>query len=86
MMNIRTIKRYNAYYHGWCLAFGEHTANFDEERDVNCLLGEDRIGLILSPGLRKQAQREFLGHHEEIPRARPIGCHGEDESVYVSFE
>lgn len=68
MMNIRTIKRYNAYYHGWCLAFGEHTANFDEERDVNCLLGEDRIGLILSPGLRKQAHREFLGHHEEIPK------------------
>lgn len=67
MTNIRTIKRYNAYYHGWCLAFGEHSANFDEARDVNFLVGEDRMGLILSPGLRKQAQREFLGHHEAIP-------------------
>ena len=61
------IKRYNAYYHGWCLAFGEHTANYAEERDISWLFGEDRAGLILSPGLRKQAKRELLGHDESLP-------------------
>lgn len=67
MVDLRIIKRYNAYYHGWCLAFGEHTVNYEEERDINWLFGDGKIGLILSPDLRKQAQREFLGHHEEIP-------------------
>ena len=67
MNESRIIKRYNAYYRGWCLTFGEHTADYEDERDINWLYGEDRIGLILSPGLRKQAQREFLGQGEEIP-------------------
>ena len=67
MNEARIIKRYNAYYHGWCLAFGEHEAEYEEERDINWLFGEDRMGLILSAGLRKQAQREFLGHHEKLP-------------------
>lgn len=67
MNESRIIKRYNAYYRGWCLTFGEHTADYEDERDINWLYGEDRIGLILSPSLRKQAHREFLGQHEEIP-------------------
>jgi len=67
MVDSRIIKRYNAYYLGWCLAFGEHKADYEEKRDINWLFGEDRIGLILSRGLRKQAQRELLGHHDEIP-------------------
>ncbi len=67
MIAMRIIKRYNAYYRGWCLAFGEHNVDYEEERDINWLYGEERIGLILSSGLRKQAQRELLGHHEEIP-------------------
>jgi hypothetical protein len=68
MNGSRIIKRYNAYYRGWCLAFGEHNADYDEERDISWLFGEDRIGLILSPNLRKQAQHELLGHHDEIPQ------------------
>lgn len=67
MSELRIIRRYNAYYRGWCLTFGEHTADYEDERDINWLYGEGRIGLILSPGLRKLAQREFLGQHEEIP-------------------
>lgn len=62
MTDFRIINRYNAYYHGWCLAFGEHTGDYAEERDINWLIGEDRMGLILSPNLRKQANRELLGH------------------------
>ena len=67
MNDLRIIKRYNAYYHGWCLAFGEHTAEFEEALDINWLYGDEKIGLILSPELRKEAQRQLLGHHEEIP-------------------
>jgi len=67
MNDLRIIKRYNAYYHGWCLAFGEHTASYAEERDINWLFGEEKIGLILSAALRIPAQREFLGHHRDIP-------------------
>ena len=67
MKDSRIIRRYTAYYRGWCLAFGEHTADYEESRPVNWLYGEDRVGLILSPGLRKQAQRELLGRMERIP-------------------
>lgn len=61
MTDYRIINRYNAYYHGWCLAFGEHTADYEEGRDINWLTGEDRIGWIFSAALRKQANRELLG-------------------------
>ncbi len=67
MNDSRIIKRYNAYYHGWCLTFGEHTANYKESRNINWLYGEEKIGLIISPGLRRQAQLEFLGHREGLP-------------------
>lgn len=67
MNDSRIIRRYNAYYHGWCLTFGEHTADYEDNRDINWLFGEERIGLILSPGLRKKAQREFLRQQEETP-------------------
>ena len=67
MTDSRVIKRYNAYYKGWCLAFGEHTADYGEERDINWLFGEDRIGLILSSDLRKKAQHELLGQRRGIP-------------------
>ncbi|MGD8931025.1 MAG: hypothetical protein PVI52_00550 [Chromatiales bacterium] len=68
IIDSRIIKRYNAYYHGWCLAFGEHSADYGEDRDVSWLFGDDRVGLILSTELRKQAQREFLGHQQKIPQ------------------
>ncbi|MCU7905276.1 MAG: hypothetical protein KZQ76_05345 [Candidatus Thiodiazotropha sp. (ex Epidulcina cf. delphinae)] len=68
MNESRIIKRYNAYYKDWCLAFGEHTVEYEEERDINWLFGEDRIGLILSRALWKEAQHQLLGHHQEIPQ------------------
>lgn len=67
MIDLRIIKRYTAYYRGWCVAFGEHEAKYDEGRDINWLFGEDKVGMILSSGLRKKMYRELLGHHEEIP-------------------
>ena len=68
MTEPRQIKRYNAYYHGWCLAFGEHSADdYEDEAEINWLFGEQKAGLILSQPLLKQAQQEFLGHHNAIP-------------------
>jgi hypothetical protein len=67
MNDSRIVKRYNAYYRGWCLAFGEHSADYDDDRDISWLFGEDRIGMILSSSLLKLAQHELLGHHDEIP-------------------
>lgn len=68
MTDTRVIKRYNAYYKGWCLAFGEHTADYGDERDISWLFGEGRVGLILSPDLRRKAQHELLGHNDHIPQ------------------
>lgn len=62
------IKRYNAYYQGWCQAFGEHEANLDEDRDVYWLTAEGRIGLAVSSKLIRILNLAFLRHHEEIPQ------------------
>jgi hypothetical protein len=67
MPTTRVIKRYNAYYKGWCLAFGEHSADYGDERDINWLFGEQRMGLILSSNLLKRAQQELLGQ-QSIPQ------------------
>ena len=66
-MESRVIRRYNAYYHGWCLAFGEHEASYEEDQDINWLFGEDRMGMVLAPRLRRLLFRELLGQHERIP-------------------
>jgi hypothetical protein len=66
-MDSQVIRRYNAYYHGWCLAFGEHEAAYAEEQDINWLFGEDRVGLVLASRLRRLLFRELLGQHDRIP-------------------
>lgn len=61
------IKRYSAYYKGWCLAFGEHAVNLDEERDVYWISAEDRFGLALTPKLQRTLNLALLGRHEKTP-------------------
>ncbi|MES9902429.1 MAG: hypothetical protein ABW168_07070 [Sedimenticola sp.] len=61
------VKRYNAYYHGWCLAFGEHRSIYDDERVICWLFGDDRIGMALAPKLRRKLYLALLGHHDKIP-------------------
>jgi len=68
MVETRIVKRYNTYYQGWRLAFGEHSVVYDENRAINWLFSEDRIGLAVSTGLRKRIYRELLGHHENLPQ------------------
>jgi hypothetical protein len=61
------IKRYNAYYQGWCLAFGEHEVNRAGGREVYWLVGEDRIGLALVPKLQRILNQALLRQHEKTP-------------------
>ena len=68
MAETRTVRRYNTYYRGWRLAFGAHQATFDEQRDINWLFSENRIGLALAAGLRRRLYRELLGRHDTEPR------------------
>lgn len=70
MGEFRIIKRYNAYYRGWCTTFGEHRADYQEERKINWLYGEDKVGMILSPRLLKRMHKELLGHQDEMPQLR----------------
>ncbi len=63
----RLIKRYSAYYSGWCVAFGEHEITYDEDKDINWLHGESKIGFALVPRLKRILIRELLGKHIDIP-------------------
>jgi hypothetical protein len=49
----KAIKRYAAYFFGWCQAFGEHDVTFEENKDVNWLFGELKVGIIVSPKIRR---------------------------------
>ena len=62
------IRRYNAYYQGWCLAFGEHDHDSEEDdRDIHWLVGEGRIGMAVSHGLRRILNHALIGRHDNIP-------------------
>lgn len=55
------VKRYAAYYRGWCQAFGEHEAHIIESADINWLYGEEAIGLMMSRSLQRRLTRHLLG-------------------------
>jgi len=61
------IKRYAAYYRGWCQAFGEHEANIAEEAGLNWLYGKEAIGLMMSSSLQKRLTRHLLGRGSHTP-------------------
>ena len=63
----RLIKRYSAYYAGWCVAFGTHEITYDEDKEINWLFGDSKIGFTLSPNLKRIFFHELLGKHEHIP-------------------
>lgn len=62
------IKRYAAYYAGWCAAFGEHKLSYDEEREINWVVGESKIGFAVRPRLKRILNRELLGKHHQYPQ------------------
>lgn len=64
------IKRYAAYYAGWCVAFGEHKMSYDGEKEINWLVAEDKIGIAVAPRLKRALDRELLGRHQNDPFIR----------------
>ncbi len=63
MMESRSIRRYAAYFKNWAQAFGEHRGHWHDGRLLNWLIGDDQLGLILTPVVRRALFREILGHH-----------------------
>lgn len=79
------IKRYNAYYKGWCLAFGAHEVNRDEERELYWLIGDGRIGLAVGPKLQRTLNLALLGHQKKTPELvlASYSIRVEDKIMYV---
>jgi len=63
----RTVRRYTAYFRGWCQAFGEHELVAPQEEAINWLLGDQQIGFILSGELTRSLYREVLGKQRSSP-------------------
>lgn len=59
----RQLKRYAAYFRGWCQAFGEHEHIDGCESGVHWLLAEHQLGLVLPKPMIKPLYREVLLHH-----------------------
>jgi len=60
MLVQRVIKRYAAYFRGWCQAFGEHESIQGDEGGVTWLLTGHQVGFILPQGVTKPLNREML--------------------------
>jgi len=57
----KTIRRYTAFFPRWCQAFGDHLPDpGGEGRAVEWLVGEDRVGVILLPEVRRLLLHELL--------------------------
>lgn len=61
------VKRYAAYFRGWCQAFGEHQAPASADNAISWLLAEQQVGLILARPLTRALYRETLGQRREPP-------------------
>lgn len=63
----RELKRYSAYFRGWCQAFGEHENIPGEENGINWLFTEHQAGFILPQPITRQMYREVLLHRQPPP-------------------
>jgi len=84
----RTIRRYSAYFRGWAVAFGSHELVEDEAHDRQWLFGEEQLGLILTPSVRRHLYHRLLGHDgapELVLGPAGLGI-GEDEILLGSEE
>lgn len=74
MATEKLVKRYAAYYRGWCQAFGEHEA-VEEASDISWLHSKDAVGMILAPKLKRLILKELLGTHGSRPVVElPSSC------------
>jgi len=60
------LKRYSAYFRGWCQAFGEHESIELAGSESHWLLGENQVGLVLPRPQVRLLYREVL-LHEKVP-------------------
>lgn len=65
----RDLKRYAAYFRGWCQAFGEHESIYRDDNGVNWLTAPTQLGLVLPKPMIKQLYREVL-LHERVPKLK----------------
>jgi hypothetical protein len=73
MMSEYEIKRYAAYYKGWCQTFGEHESVLSDDGGISWLFSEQQIGFISPQKLTRSLLLEVLrknktptltiGHH-----------------------
>lgn len=63
----RIIKRYAAYYMGWCQAFGEHELVEGRGTTIQWLVGEGKVGLILPRDIRKLFLRALVSKRRRHP-------------------
>ncbi|MCB1751408.1 MAG: hypothetical protein KDI74_06755 [Gammaproteobacteria bacterium] len=54
------LKRFSAYFRGWCQAFGEHESIPGGAEGISWLLGDDQVGFILPQHMTKPLYREVL--------------------------
>jgi len=82
-MNVeRNVKRYTAYYQGWCLAFGEHELNYEEDGGIHWVFGPSQVGFVVDGDLKRRLHRELLGQQGEIPEIRLFP----DRAIFNEFE
>jgi hypothetical protein len=58
------LKRYAAYYRGWCQAFGEHESVPGDDTAISWLFGESQIGFISPREQTRLLLREILRKRE----------------------
>lgn len=60
----RDLKRYAAYFRGWCQAFGEHESIYRDDNGINWLTSDSQVGLVLPKPLIRSLYREVLLHDQ----------------------
>ena len=66
-MHDRVVKRYAAYFRGWCQPFGEHESLADHDREIYWLVTGEQAGFVLPRPYLRQLYKEVLLHHEAPP-------------------
>lgn len=68
----KTLRRYAAYFPRWCQSFGDHLPDpGGEGRAVEWLVGEDSVGLIVLPEIRRLLMHALLGPEKPWLEFRP---------------
>ena len=65
----RDLKRYAAYFRGWCQAFGEHESIYRDDSGINWITASTQLGLVLPKPMIKQLYREVL-LHDDVPMVK----------------